>query len=150
MFSRTPKSKNRAHGSNQKRHRPYGTPYAHTHTEKEGDAISMGSQMAIRTPAAAVAGSPRTIKTTRKLNVLNEEYQSAHLFNVGDLLIVRESEITLHQDISTGFNRGIATPFPVPTGAGANTFVTGGTYDVNTSLVTLTRNDDVTIVAFKI
>jgi hypothetical protein len=119
MFSRTPKSKNRAHGSNQKRHRPYGTPYAHTHTEKEGDAISMGSQMAIRTPAAAVGGSPRTIKTTRKLNVLNEEYQSAHLFNVGDLLIVRESEITLHQDISTGFNRGIATPFPVPTGAGA-------------------------------
>lgn len=33
----------------------------------------------------------------------------------------------------------------VPTGAGANTFVTGGTYDANTSIITLSRNDNVSI-----
>ena len=34
----------------------------------------------------------------------------------------------------------------VPTGAGSNTFVTGGTYDVNTSVVTLNRNDDLNVI----
>ena len=44
--------------------------------------------------------------------------------------------------VLTKINGDIIT---VPTGAGANTFVTGGTYDVNTSIVTLTRNDAVSI-----